>query len=269
MIEPLVAAFVIGIMGAGHCLSMCGGITAALSFSISKDPTISKWQVLLGYNVGRIVSYSLVGALVGWFGEQLVSGLGLVFLRIGAGILLILMGFYVSGWWKILTKVERLGHVVWRRIKPIGDKVMPVRNFAQAFVLGGAWGWLPCGLVYSVLGLAAAQASGVGGALIMMGFGLGTLPAVLLGGFSASALKAWVQKQPVRQAMGVLLILFGIWTVYIAQLHAGHNHQEHNHQEHSHEENNHEGHHTGHEPPHMEPSDQMIRDDAHKHHDEI
>lgn len=222
MYEAYLAAFIIGLMGAGHCLGMCGGITAALSFAIGDVPSRKKWLVLVGYNVGRVLSYICAGVIVGLLGKQIMALGGLPILRIFAGILLILMGFYIAGWWKLLTKLEHVGQRLWRYIKPLGDKVMPVRSLPQAILLGGVWGWLPCGLVYSALAYAIAQAGGIEGGLVMLAFGLGTLPAVLLSGASASLLKAMLSKKIIQYVMGSSLCMFGVWTIFMSMQHLNH-----------------------------------------------
>jgi len=222
MYEAYLAAFIIGLMGAGHCLGMCGGITAALSFAIGDVSPRKKWLLLAGYNVGRILSYTCAGVIVGLLGKQIMALGGLPILRIVAGILLVLMGFYVAGWWKLLTRLEYVGQRLWRYIKPLGDKVMPVRSLPQAMVLGGVWGWLPCGLVYSALAYAIAQADGMEGGLVMLAFGLGTLPAVLLSGASASLLKTILSKKIVQYVMGIFLCVFGAWTIFMSMQHQNH-----------------------------------------------
>ena len=228
--EPFIAAFIIGLMGAGHCLGMCGGIMAALSFALGDVSAAKKWRLLLAYNIGRLLSYTCIGLIVGIFGAQITALGGLFILRLLAGTLLVLMGLYVAGWWRVLVRLEHMGQGLCRYIKPIGDKVMPVKSMAQALVLGSVWGWLPCGLVYSVVVYAVAQANPVGGGLVMLAFGLGTLPAVLLGGASASALKHYLSKRLVQHLMGVLLCAFGAWTIIMAvqhQNHSGHAHSDH------------------------------------------
>ena len=217
-VESLTAAFLIGLLGAGHCLGMCGGIAAALSFAIPKEKKTAKICILLGYNIGRISSYGLVGALFGLLGQTLIHGLfqefGMLILRGLAGVLLILMGLYLAQWSRLLTFLERLGIPVWKRLKPISDKLMPVKSTRQALALGMIWGWLPCGLVYSTLAFASAQASPFTSMLVMVVFGLGTLPAVFLGGLASSGLKAFLQSLSFRRASAILLIVFGVWTLY-------------------------------------------------------
>lgn len=210
---PILAMLLIGLMGAGHCLGMCGGIVAALGFAT--DDQRSRWPILLSYNLGRMTSYGIIGALVGLlglFGREYLS-LG-PWLRITAGVLLILMGLYLAGWWHVLSWLERAGQRLWRHLQPFAAKLFRVRSARKGFLFGMLWGWLPCGLVYTALAYAAATAHPLPSALAMMAFGLGTLPVMLASGVFSSQLKRWLQVRALRAAMGLLLCIFGGWTLW-------------------------------------------------------
>lgn len=215
----VLAMFVIGLMGAGHCVGMCGGIVAALGFAAEQNS--ARWPILCSYNLGRITSYAVAGALVGLlglFGREFLS-LG-PWLRAFAGILLILMGLYLADWWRLLSWLERAGQHLWRRLQPLGKGLFQVRTASRAFLFGMIWGWLPCGLVYSALAFAAATAEPLSSALAMAAFGFGTLPAMLAGGVFSSQLKRWLQGRVLRTVMALALILFGAWTLWSAVAHA-------------------------------------------------
>ncbi|HUM92742.1 MAG TPA: sulfite exporter TauE/SafE family protein, partial [Candidatus Competibacter sp.] len=188
------AAFLIGLTGGVHCVGMCGGIVGALTLGLPlarERPLLARLPFLLAYNTGRIASYVAAGALAGGVGAwaaNLVSvhraQLGL---QVVAGLFMILLGLYLAGWWPVLGHLERAGGVLWRRIEPLGRRLLPVRTLPQALGIGLVWGWLPCGLVYSAL-VWAIGAGGAGkGALLLLGFGLGTLPALLAMGTAAAA----------------------------------------------------------------------------------
>lgn len=236
MNDPVIsitAAFVIGLLGSVHCVGMCGGIMNALCFAMPKQ-TQSKTRTsltLVLYNLGRVFSYSLAGAIVGGIGMFLQGPEGILGsgLRIFAGLMMIAMGLYLAGWWRGLVHLESLGnHVIWRHIQPVTNRLMPVTKARQALLLGMLWGWLPCGLVYSTLTLAGAAAQWQQSALIMAGFGLGTVPVMLLTGVFAVQFKAWIQKAAVRNIAALLIIAFGIWTISPPLLHVagGHNHSQ-------------------------------------------
>lgn len=208
----LVAAFGLGLAGAGHCFGMCGGVVAALSFAVPAEARVPRWQLNLGYNLGRIASYSLMGALVAAFAARLPTG-GLPLARTLAGLLLIAMGLYLANWWRGLLWLERGGQLLWRRIKPLGDRCLPLDSLPKALGAGMVWGWLPCGLVYAALGYALTQDDWIGGALVMVAFGLGTLPALLLGGALAGKIKAGLAHRSVRILFATAYIVFGAWTL--------------------------------------------------------
>lgn len=228
MNDPLsyTAAFVVGLLGGVHCIGMCGGIVNALSFAVPAERRGARQlgPILLSYNLGRIFSYSVAGALVGVLGSWLQSTGSQVgpALRIIAGLMLIAMGLYLAGWWRGLVFLEQLGGHVWKRLQPFGNRFMPVTHPGQALVLGSLWGWLPCGLVYSTLTWAATAAAWPQSALLMLCFGLGTLPVMLLSGAFAHQLKAWTQHAAVRNSAALLVIAFGLWTLSSVLLHHGH-----------------------------------------------
>jgi sulfite exporter TauE/SafE len=215
-LEPLTAAFLVGLLGSTHCVGMCGGIVGALSAGLSAQARASKARLLvnqLAYNAGRMGSYAVAGMVAGALGQQATTfGLleGFPLGRIIAGAVMILMGLYLGGWWHALQVLERLGARLWKRIEPIGRHFIPVHRPDQAFALGLVWGWLPCGLVYSALALAWVGGSGGQGATIMLAFGLGTLPTLLALGVSFEVLGRWVRDVRVRRLAGVLVILLGL-----------------------------------------------------------
>lgn len=216
----LAAMFMIGLLGSGHCVGMCGGIASALGFA-----TRGRRGVLLvcGYNLGRIASYSMAGALAalaGYWGSSYLS-LGPA-LRIAAGVILILMGLYLAGWWRVLVHLEKTGARLWRHIQPLGKKVMPVNSLAKALALGMVWGWLPCGLVYTALVYAATSGSAVDGTAMMAAFGLGTAPAMIAGGVFSRSLAGFLQARPVRLLMALAMIVFGLWTLASVAAHWQH-----------------------------------------------
>lgn len=207
----LIGAFIVGLLGGVHCAGMCGGIVGALSFGAASQ---RRWPVMLGYNAGRVSTYTLAGALMGALGFYF-SGLLPVqsaqrFLLTLAGIFLVLMGLYLGGWFTGLARVERAGGVLWRRIEPLGRGLLPVRSVGHAYLLGLLWGWLPCGLVYSALVWTVASGGTLQGAALMLAFGLGTLPNLLLMGAAASQLQRWVRLPAVRTLAGLTVIVFGV-----------------------------------------------------------
>jgi len=219
-ISQFAAAFAMGLLGAGHCLGMCGSICAMLALGVKAQNPVKRTAILLAYNLGRIGSYTLAGALVAALGAVLQMHSSFPFLRLLASALLIATGLYLANWWRGLTVLERAGQVVWRRIQPLGNRLLPVQHLHQALLLGMLWGWLPCGLVYGALTLAASAGSVAVGAGTMLAFGLGTLPALLAGAMAATTLKWLIDKLHFRQIGGALLICAGLWNAYTLLGHA-------------------------------------------------
>lgn len=209
-------AFAVGLLSALHCLGMCGGIMAALSVALPES-TRTRPARLLGflaaYNLGRILSYTLAGALAGSLGLTLVEGSGSVeigwLLRALAALLMVLAGLHLAGWLPAIGRLERLGAPLWRRLEPLARRLVPVRTLGRAALYGAFWGWLPCGLVYAMLGVAAGQATVVGGAATMAAFGAGTLPTLLVTGLFASRVYRLRHHAVLQRAGGLAVALVG------------------------------------------------------------
>ena len=209
----LLSALVLGLLGGGHCLGMCGGLMGALTLAIPPEQRGKRLRLLLAYNVGRILSYALAGLLIGLAGWAVANSPAALALRVIAALLLIGMGLYLAGWWSGLTRVEALGRGLWRHIQPYASRLMPVTSLPRALLLGALWGWLPCGLVYSTLLWSASQGDAFDSALLMLAFGLGTWPVLLATGLAAERLTTLLRRRGIRVIGGVMVILFGLWTM--------------------------------------------------------
>jgi uncharacterized protein len=208
----LFAAFLTGLLGGAHCVGMCGGIVAAMSLQAG---TRQPFTFHFAYSAGRIASYAAAGALAGLVGSAAFLSDELFPLQRGlyvlAQVVLILLGLYLAGLSSSVLVLERAGGGLWRRLQPILARVMPIRSLSQALAAGALWGWLPCGLVYSVL-VAALAAGGPGrGAVLLLVFGLGTLPNLLLMGWAANSLRALVRRPWVKRVAGFGVAALGLW----------------------------------------------------------
>lgn len=222
MLNDVIAALLIGLLGAGHCLAMCGGISGAIAHASKGQHTTT---VPLFYNLGRITSYSLIGFLAGLSAEIGVNYGGnhtaLVVLRFVSGATLIFIGLYIAQLNSSILKLEKIGRYLWRYIQPIAQRFMPLKTPLHAFPLGFFWGWLPCGLVYSALTLSLASGSALKGSLIMFGFGLGTFPMMFLVGKLSDRFNQILQNSKFKWFSGMLLVLFGSHVIYIAMTQLG------------------------------------------------
>ena len=216
------AVFLIGLLGGVHCAGMCGGIVSALSLQMPgvAERSTPAWSIHLAYNLGRIASYAIAGALIGALGS-----LGLLLnnwlpvqlgLYIAANLMMVVLGLYLTGLTQMLAFTERAGQWLWRRVQPATKRFIPVRGAAQAFPLGMLWGWLPCGLVYSVLTMTLVSGSAARGAATMLAFGLGTLPNLMLAGLLLARFRNVVQGRAVRLASGLIVLGFGVWGLFNA-----------------------------------------------------
>lgn len=206
------ALFLVGLLGGTHCVGMCGGIVGALSMGGGR------WSLHLAYNTGRILSYGLAGALAGALGA---ASLGLagqttarLVLYVFANLMLVALGLYLLGVTGALALTEKAGQKLWRRIQPLTRRFLPARTVAQALPLGLLWGWLPCGLVYGALASALSAGSAWHGAGLMLAFGLGTLPNLLLAGVVLGRFNHFVRNVWVRRFSGILVLCFGVYGLF-------------------------------------------------------
>ncbi|GGD52658.1 sulfite exporter TauE/SafE family protein [Lacimicrobium alkaliphilum] len=215
--DPLwLAALLIGLAGSVHCVAMCGGIVGALTMSIPRKT--SAFPYMASYHAGRILSYSVAGALTGSLGaifSNQVSN-GMMLLNLFSGLFLIALGLYIGDWWRGLAALEKLGGRIWKPLVPFSKKFLPFRHPLAALPYGIIWGWLPCGLVYSTLSWSLASGSALKGAMVMAMFGLGTLPALLSLGAFSHQLKPVLRHPMSKKVIALCLLGFGFY-VLLAQ----------------------------------------------------
>ena len=225
----LTSAFLLGLFTTLHCVGMCGGIIGALSLGLPEKIRDNKLQLLFfvgTYNVGRIISYSLAGLLAGAIGSSAFTSAGLEqghqILKYIAAAMMIAVGLYLSGWLPQLANVERIGVPLWKKLEPVGRRLLPVSTPLKALSYGLIWGWLPCGMVYFVLIWALSAADAIQGALLMLAFGLGTLPTLLAAGFMTSWVTRFARNTKVRSIVGLLIIAMAIGSLLIPMQHNNH-----------------------------------------------
>lgn len=227
----LLPFFMIGLLGAVHCVGMCGGIVGALSMaspqrrsfpvpvitlSSPAASTIALDNMLrvIAYNTGRIASYMTAGAIAGGVAGSAQTLSDMASLQIAgywlANLMLIALGLYLMGAWYGLARLEQAGQVIWRRVQPVMKPLLPMDTTPKALALGALWGWVPCGMVYSVLLAAMLTGSPWSGAAVMLAFGVGTLPALFTMGMMGARLKSWTRARGVRIAAGLIVLAFGV-----------------------------------------------------------
>ncbi|GLT14032.1 sulfite exporter TauE/SafE family protein [Vibrio algivorus] len=216
MSSDWLAAFLIGLLGAGHCMGMCGGIASLMN--LGQVSTKRQWLNPLFYNMGRLSSYALIGAIIGGSISTISSYSGinspLNWLRLLSAVFMLLLALYIGQWWNGLIWIEKVGQKLWKYIAPFGQKLLPIKHPIYAIPFGFIWGWLPCGLVYSMLTWSAAAGNSLNGALIMLAFGLGTLPLMLAVGVSATQFNQLVQSLLFRRLGAAALLAYALFQLY-------------------------------------------------------
>jgi len=238
----LLPILVAGLAGSVHCAGMCGGIVSAFSVG-GPSATPARTRVIpiaragagalaasgatawaganagalshvLSYNTGRIGSYMLAGAIAGGLAGSVASLTHMATMQLAghwlANLMLAAMGLYLMDAWRGLARVEQAGGALWRHVQPLIKPLVPMDTPLKALALGGLWGWVPCGMVYSMLLTAMLSGSALDGALVMGAFGLGTLPMLLAMGMAGARLRQYLQQRSVRVACGLLVLGFGV-----------------------------------------------------------
>lgn len=221
------SAFLIGIWSTGHCLAMCGGLAIAAGQTNRQNLNnrmVQRGAELGAWQLGRVLSYAFMGLMAGAFGSFFLANAPIVFFRefafIVANLILIALGLHVAQLWSGIVQIERLGQLIWKFIAPLATATLvpqtpkrrnPLKQMGNALRAGAIWGWLPCGLVYSMLVTASVSGSASNGAGWMLAFGLGTIPALWITSMASDQAAHYFQKPAVRKTAGCLIIGFGLW----------------------------------------------------------
>jgi hypothetical protein len=225
----LSAALLAGLFGGVHCAAMCGAIATSLSFGRSAPGPAAQWLQALQPNLGRILGYTLAGAIVGGFGHGLVAlaqAPTLMFaMRMAVGITMVLVAVRMLSPATRFNPMARPGRALWQRLQPLQRALLPADTAVKRIGIGLLWGWLPCGLSATLLATAWLQADTVNSALTMLAFGLGTLPVMLPLTWSGARLGQRLQRGGLRTAAGVFVLLAGLitlaapWLMQVPALH--------------------------------------------------
>lgn len=228
----MAAALAAGFAGSAHCAVMCGGIAAAVGATLRRGGGLPLGAAL-AFNAARLLSYAVVGAALALLLGGLLAPAALPALaqgaRIAAALVLAALGLRLLTGRDVLG-AERLGQAFWARLRPAFRRVGRLPAPLRPAMLGLLWGFMPCGLVYSVLLVAAASADAVTGAGTMLAFGAGTLPAMLGFTLGGASLAERLRHPTSRRAAGSLVLLAAVWTFAGALMHptgAAHDHARH------------------------------------------
>ena len=206
-----ITALGVGLLGGVHCVAMCGGVVGAY---VMVRPAAPPLLAQLLFNAGRILSYSLAGAMAGGISGSGIAAARLLpmqtMLFVAANGLLILLGLYLAGRGSLVLQLERAGGRLWPAARALARRLPDTGTARGQLAAGALWGWTPCGLVYSMLALALVSGSAANGALVMAAFGLGTLPNLLGASWLMTRFGSQLRRPQVRMAAGLVVAAFGV-----------------------------------------------------------
>ena len=214
--ELIYAALITGLAGGVHCLGMCGGIVALMGAAPARAAA---------YHAGRLCTYALFGAVAGTLGSTVLLARYVLPVQqamyVLAGLMLVVIGVHLAGWRSpVLALLERTGARGWRLIEPSARALLRRAGPRRALLAGLAWGAVPCALVYTTLTLALLAGSAGGGALVMLAFGAGTTPHLVLGTVLARRASRLMSRPWPRRAAGLLLVALAV-TGLAHEMHLG------------------------------------------------
>ena len=215
------AALMLGFAASGHCLAMCGGISAALGMATAKRADgRTRTSLLVAYQVGRMFSYAVAGGLVGGALGFIVGWLDIdavrTTLRVLSAVALGAAALVAFG--ALRDPGSRIGRLVWPRLAPIGRRLLPVTSLRRALGFGMVWGWMPCGFAYTMMLIAALEQDALRSAETMLAFGIGTAPAMIAVAFGARHATGFVAGNVGKRVAGAVLLGSAALTLLAPQL---------------------------------------------------
>ena len=217
----LSAALLLGLAASGHCVVMCGGIASALGRATAPNRRgRPRPALLVAYQLGRVASYALAGAMIGGVLGGIIALLDMEAGRLGLRALSALALLVAAGvaFGTLRDNGLGLGGWLWPRIAPLGRRLLPVTTPLRAVGFGMIWGWMPCGFVYSVLLIAALAGDALQSAATMIAFGMGTVPAMLVTSFGTPQALRLVGGPRARMAAGIVLLACAAATLAVPWL---------------------------------------------------
>lgn len=200
----------------GHCIGMCGGFIVAYS-STKIDATMSRTAQLVrhgAYNIGRVLSYVILGMIFGGIGALINWSLelhGALFIFVGVVMIITALGMF--GLSSLIHALER-GFSSNSLFKILFSRLIKSKSIGSFFALGVMNGFFPCGFVFFFAAKAAASASIIEGGLIMAVFGLATVPTLLALGQSVSFFKEIAFRQTMNRIAALAILIYGIYSIY-------------------------------------------------------
>jgi sulfite exporter TauE/SafE len=224
--ELLGATLLMGLFGGTHCAVMCGSASSVICAApppaakrrlalVDSAPPSRPAGYAIAFNLGRIASYTLLGAAVGMLG-RLPLALPLDLMKLGFRVVAVLtvvaVGLHLVGIRSFVGHLESVGAPLWRRVAPLAKRLLPLRSAWHALAAGGLWAFMPCGLLYAALAVAATEGTPENGALAMAAFGIGTLPVMAGIGLLAGRMTRAMSRLWIRRAAGAVVLALGLWS---------------------------------------------------------
>ena len=206
MSPEILAAFLVGLVGSLHCIGMCGPIAIALPVPDSSNLSFVTGRIL--YNLGRVVTYSFLGAILGLLGGRiaLAGAQQVVSIILGVVIIIaVLLPQKYKNYFAQHTVTQKLAQPLKENIGVLFKK----GTFSAMFLIGILNGFLPCGLVYVALAGAIASGNAISGAAVMIFFGLGTVPAMFAATIFGKFINVGIRTK-IRKAVPILAIILGV-----------------------------------------------------------
>ena len=206
----LLAGFILGLLGSLHCIGMCGPI--AMLLPLSRNSAVKKHIQILLYHLGRIVAYSILGALFGLVGKGLfLSGLQQN-LSIIIGVVMILLVLFPKISHKLTIRFKPLTRVL-NSLKLQLGLYLKKESFYSIFMIGFFNGFLPCGMVYIALVGAVAMTNSLTSALYMALYGLGTVPLLSILLYVKDAFSVTFRAR-LQKAIPIFVIVLGVLFIF-------------------------------------------------------
>jgi sulfite exporter TauE/SafE len=206
MSPEILAAFLVGLVGSLHCIGMCGPIAIALPVPDSSNLSFFTGRIL--YNLGRVVTYSFLGAILGLLGGRIALAGAQQIVSIILGVVIIIAVLLPQKYKNFFAQhplIKKLAQPLKENIGVLFRK----GTFSAMFLIGILNGFLPCGLVYVALAGAIASGDAISGAAVMILFGLGTVPAMFAATIFGKFINVGIRTK-IRKAVPVLALLLGV-----------------------------------------------------------
>jgi uncharacterized protein len=208
MIALALSTFAMGLFGGVHCATMCGGVASVVCANASGT------RHALAFNAGRVAAYSMLGVAAGAMGALPSEPYVLKLVVRGVAVIATLtVALHLLGLPSFVRALEAVGGPAWKRISPHATRLLPLRSTWHALVAGALWAFMPCGLLYAALAVAATAGSVSHGALAMAAFGLGTLPTMASVALAARHVARVFARRSLRRVAGTVLLACGLWSL--------------------------------------------------------